>query len=55
MPPGSGSYEVTANEATVGQFPAGETVELGSYWQSQAIEIKGLDVPKAYAYIPNQP
>jgi hypothetical protein len=54
MPAGSGSYEVTANEVRVGAFPAGQTADLGSYWNSQAFQIKGLDVPKAYAYIPNQ-
>ena len=34
-------------------YPAGQVVSLGSFWQSQAFEIKGANVPKAYAYIPN--
>jgi len=55
IPSGSGSYEVTANEVRVGTFPAGKTATLGSFWQSQAFEIRGMNVPKAYAYIPNQP
>jgi hypothetical protein len=55
IPAGTGSYEVTANEVKVGDFPAGQNADLGSFWQSQAFEIKGLNVPKAYAYIPNQP
>lgn len=54
IPAGTGSYEVTANEVKVGVFPGGRNANLGSYWQSQAIEIKGMDVPKAYAYIPVQ-
>jgi hypothetical protein len=54
IPAGSGSYEVTANEVKVGVYPAGQNADLGSFWQSQAIEIKGMDVPKAYAYIPIQ-
>lgn len=54
IPAGSGSYEVTANEVRVGTFPGGQTASLGSFWQSQAFEIKGMDVPKAYAYIPQQ-
>jgi len=54
IPAGSGSYEVTANEVKVGVYPAGQNADLGSFWQSQAIEIKGMDVPKAYAYIPVQ-
>ncbi|MFY9973272.1 MAG: hypothetical protein WAK53_03365 [Chromatiaceae bacterium] len=54
IPSGSGSYEVTANEVRVGSFPGGQTASLGSFWQSQAFEIRGMDVPKAYAYIPQQ-
>jgi hypothetical protein len=55
IPTGKGSYEVTANEIKIGVFPAGQKADLGSFWQSQAFEIKGMNVPKAYAYIPNQP
>jgi hypothetical protein len=55
MPAGTGSYEVTGNEATVGTYPAGKTADLGSFDQSQAFAIKGMGVPKAYAYISNQP
>ena len=53
MPPGTGTFEVTANQVKVGTYPAGQVVSLGSFWQSQAFEIKGANVPKAYAYIPN--
>lgn len=55
IPAGSGSYEVTGNETKVGVYPAGRTADLGSFYQSQAFEITGMNVPKAYAYIPNQP
>jgi len=55
IPAGSGSYEVTGNETKIGVYPAGQTADLGSFFQSQAFEIKGMDVPKAYAYIPHQP
>jgi len=54
MPAGTGSYEVTANEVSVGTFPAGQTAFLGSFWQSQAFAIKGMDAPKTYAYVPVQ-
>jgi hypothetical protein len=54
IPPGTGRFEVTANEVSVGTFAAGQTASLGSFWQSQAFAIKGMDVPKAYAYIPVQ-
>jgi hypothetical protein len=56
MPPGEGSYEVwSSGDGRVGEYPSGETVKLGSFWSTQAFTIKGMDVPKAYAYIPNQP
>ena len=51
MPAGSGSYEVTGNSVTIGTFPAGETVNLGNYFKSQALEVIGADVRKAYVYI----
>jgi len=51
MPAGSGSYEVTGNEVTIGTYPAGQTVNLGNYSKSQALEVKGAAVPKAYVYI----
>ena len=54
MPPGTGSYEVTGNEVKIGTYPAGQVADLGSFWQTQAFEIKGANVPKAYAYIPQQ-
>ena len=55
MPAGSGSFEVTGNQVSLGTYPAGETVRIGSFYQSQAIEIKGAGVPKTYVYIPNEP
>ena len=56
MPAGEGIYEVTSSgDGRIGEYPAGETVKLGSFWSDQACTIKGMDLPKAYAYIPNQP
>ncbi|WP_295455845.1 hypothetical protein [uncultured Thiodictyon sp.] len=52
MPPGKGTYEVTGNEVRVGTFPAGQTVALGGYWQSQKFAIVGAGVPPVYVYIP---
>jgi len=51
MPPGQGNFEVTGNEVRVGSFPAGQTVNLGGYWQSQKFAIVGAGVPPAYVYI----
>lgn len=55
MPAGSGGYEVTGNEVSLGTYPAGKTARIGSFYQTQAIEIKGAGVPKTYVYIPNMP
>lgn len=52
MPPGEGSYEVTGNEVLIGTYPAGQAVNLGNYFESQAFEVKGAGVKKAYVYIP---
>ena len=52
MPPGEGTYLVTANEVKVGDFPAGKTVTLGSFFESNAIKLPGTDVPHTYIYIP---
>lgn len=52
MPAGAGPFEVTANQVRVGEFPGGQTVNLGQFFSSQAFNIKGADVPAAYVYIP---
>jgi hypothetical protein len=56
MPEGTGTYVVmSSGNGRVGEYPAGETVNLGSFWNSQAFTIEGMDVPKAYAYIAEEP
>lgn len=52
MPAGQGTYEVTGNETRLGRYPAGQQVFLGSFWGSLGIQVKGLDVPQTYVYIP---
>jgi hypothetical protein len=54
-PPNADLSVMSSSDGRVGEYPAGETVKLGSFWSSQAFSIKGMDVPKAYAYIPSQP
>jgi hypothetical protein len=45
MPPGSGSFEVLANNMKVGSFPAGATVSLGGYWTGVTrFKVVGSDV-----------
>lgn len=51
MPPGSGSFEVTANEISIGSLPAGKAVDVGNCFDSQAFAIKGAGIEKAYVYI----
>lgn len=52
MPPGEGEYRVTGNQVDFGSYPAGKTVNLGDFYEPQAIEIVGAGVPKAYVYLP---
>ena len=54
MPPGSGSYEVRGNQVKVGSYPAGKTVNLGSFWDTQRFDIIGAKVPPVYVYIPKK-
>jgi len=53
MPPGTGTYEVTGNDSRIGEYPAGETVNLGSFWSNQTFAIEGKNVPVAELYIRN--
>jgi hypothetical protein len=52
MPPGEGSYTVTGTGFTIGQYPAGETAMIGSFFESSAIKVEGSGVPPAYIYVP---
>lgn len=53
MPQGTGTYLVTANEVEIGDYPAGKTVSIGSFFESNAIKFPGTKFPPAYIYIPN--
>jgi hypothetical protein len=52
MPPGPGPMVVTADGISLGTFPAGQRVAIGSFFESNAIRIPGAGVPPAYVYIP---
>lgn len=52
MPPGDGSYELRGDAFLIGEYPAGETVMIGSFFESNVIKVVGADVPKAYIYVP---
>lgn len=53
LPPGDGLLQVIGNGTPLGGYRAGQTADLGSFWESQAFQIQGANLPKAYAYIPN--
>ena len=54
MPPGKGTFAVTGNETKIGDFPAGQTVSLGGFYESNAIKVVGANVAPAYVYVPAQ-
>lgn len=52
MPAGEGEYEVRGRGVSIGRYPAGKTVFLGSFWHgSHRITVEGTDAPPAYLYI----
>ena len=55
MPDGSGDYQVIGNGIRIGGFPAGEKVNLGSYWESYYFDIEGANVPRSYVFIGETP
>jgi hypothetical protein len=52
MPPGDGTYVVTGTGFTIGEYPAGKRVNIGSFFESSAIKVKKAGVPNAYIYVP---
>jgi hypothetical protein len=52
MPKGSGTYKVTGNAVTYGVYPAGKTVTLGSFFNSNSIKVPDAGVPPAHVYVP---
>jgi hypothetical protein len=53
MPDGEGSYRVRGQAVDIGEYPAGKTVSLGSYFESDVIKLPGAGVPPAYIYVPS--
>jgi hypothetical protein len=52
MPPGDDDYQVTGNHIDFGTYPAGQTVNLGNFFEPQALEVVGAGVPRAFVYMP---
>jgi hypothetical protein len=57
MPPGEGNqeghYALRGTGFPIGEYPAGKTAMIGSFFESSVIEVVGADVPKTYLYVPN--
>ena len=52
MPEGTGTYTLTEGGGfKLGDYPAGETVNLGAYYTSTAFQVVGADVPTARVFI----
>jgi len=52
MPPGDGTYKVTGTGFMIGEYPAGQTVMIGSFFESSAIKVNGAGVPPTFIYVP---
>jgi hypothetical protein len=49
MPAGQGKLLVRGRAVDIGEYPAGETAFLGSFWHgSHIFTVEGVDVPPAY-------
>jgi hypothetical protein len=53
MPPGDGTYRVTGTGFTIGDYAAGKTAMIGSFFESTAIRVEDAGVPPTYLYIPS--
>jgi hypothetical protein len=52
MPAGSGTYTLLEDDGTrVGDYPAGQKVQIGNYWSSHVFTIADADFPKAHLYV----
>lgn len=52
MPPGEGTYKLRGDAFPIGEYPAGKTAMIGSFFESNVIKVIGADVPNAYIYVP---
>ncbi|NBC48915.1 MAG: hypothetical protein GVY22_13195 [Gammaproteobacteria bacterium] len=53
MPPGQETYRLRGTAFPIGEYPAGKTAMIGSFFESSVIQVVGADVPKTYIYVPN--
>ena len=50
--PGEGPYELRGSAFPIGEYPAGQTAMIGSFFESSVIEVVGTDLPKTYLTVP---
>lgn len=53
MPSGEGTYQLRGDAFSIGEYPAGQTAMIGSFFESNVIKVVGVDVPKTYIYVPS--
>lgn len=52
MPDGTGTYALWQdNQVKLGDYPAGEKVQIGNYWSSHYFNIPDSDFPKAHLFV----
>jgi len=52
MPPGDGNYTLRGDAFLIGEYPAGKTAMIGSFFESNVIQVVDAGVPKTYLYVP---
>lgn len=52
MPPGDGTYTLRGDAFLIGEYPAGKTAMIGSFFESNVIQVVGANLPKTYLYVP---
>lgn len=53
VPPGDGRYQLRGDAFLIGEYPAGKTAMIGSFFESNLIRVVGAGVPDAYIYVPS--
>jgi len=52
VPPGDGTYTLRGDAFLIGEYPAGKTAMIGSFFESNVIKVVGSEVPNTYIYVP---
>lgn len=52
MPSGEATYVLRGDAFPIGEYAAGQTAMIGSFFESGVIEVVGTDLPKTYLTLP---